>query len=127
MAFHWIEVVWSKANQHRGCRFDWAARKLHKRLIQLGASEVYPLGEADEQHPEGLVTSRSKMSVSRADEQLVWKDCSYRGPWVSANTCWIDTRFFLANIRYQMMSDFLQNGCWDFRKTIRPRNNRRPI
>jgi hypothetical protein len=36
-------------------RFNWAARKLHKRLEQLGAKEVYPRGEADEQHEEGLV------------------------------------------------------------------------
>ena len=34
-------------------RFNWAARKIHKRLIQLGASEAYPRGEADEQHDEG--------------------------------------------------------------------------
>lgn len=34
-------------------RFNWAARKLHKRLLQLGAKEAYPRGEADEQHDEG--------------------------------------------------------------------------
>lgn len=34
-------------------RFNWAARKIHKRLTQLGASEAYPRGEADEQHEEG--------------------------------------------------------------------------
>lgn len=34
-------------------RFNWAARKLHKRLLQLGANEFYPRGEADEQHEEG--------------------------------------------------------------------------
>lgn len=34
-------------------RFNWAARKLHKRLSQLGANEIYPGGEADQQHPEG--------------------------------------------------------------------------
>ncbi len=34
-------------------RFNWAARKLHKRLAQLGAREIYFRGEADEQHPEG--------------------------------------------------------------------------
>jgi hypothetical protein len=28
---------------------------LHKRLEQLGAKEIYPRGEGDEQHPEGLV------------------------------------------------------------------------
>ncbi|KAL8792487.1 MAG: hypothetical protein Q9195_004943 [Heterodermia aff. obscurata] len=35
-------------------KFNWAARKLHKRLSQLGAYEFYPRGEADEQHDEGL-------------------------------------------------------------------------
>ncbi|KAE8149981.1 hypothetical protein BDV25DRAFT_129915 [Aspergillus avenaceus] len=35
-------------------KFNWAARKLCKRLQQLGADEVYPSGEADQQHPEGL-------------------------------------------------------------------------
>ncbi|RAH77347.1 hypothetical protein BO86DRAFT_422430 [Aspergillus japonicus CBS 114.51] len=35
-------------------KFNWAARKLHKRLLQLGAEEIHPCGEADQQHPEGL-------------------------------------------------------------------------
>ncbi|KAG0650184.1 NADPH-dependent FMN and FAD-containing oxidoreductase [Hyphodiscus hymeniophilus] len=35
-------------------KFNWAARKLHKRLEQLGANEIYPRGEADEQHEEGI-------------------------------------------------------------------------
>ncbi|KAK3167593.1 hypothetical protein OEA41_010720 [Lepraria neglecta] len=35
-------------------KFNWAARKLHKRLVQLGANEIYPRGEADQQHDEGL-------------------------------------------------------------------------
>ncbi|KAG9234520.1 hypothetical protein BJ875DRAFT_441185 [Amylocarpus encephaloides] len=35
-------------------QFNWAARKLHKRLEQLGAQEIYPRGEADEQHDEGI-------------------------------------------------------------------------
>ncbi|OJD18209.1 hypothetical protein AJ78_01767 [Emergomyces pasteurianus Ep9510] len=35
-------------------KFNWASRKLYKRLLQLGAYELYPCGEADEQHPEGL-------------------------------------------------------------------------
>ncbi|KAI9781129.1 MAG: NAPDH-dependent diflavin reductase [Candelina submexicana] len=34
-------------------KFNWAVRKLHKRLAQLGAREIYSRGEADEQHPEG--------------------------------------------------------------------------
>ncbi|CAD6570080.1 MAG: NAPDH-dependent diflavin reductase [Alectoria sarmentosa] len=38
-------------------KFNWAARKLHKRLVQLGANEAYPRGEADEQHGEGLDAS----------------------------------------------------------------------
>ncbi|KAJ5317851.1 hypothetical protein PENANT_c004G08132 [Penicillium antarcticum] len=35
-------------------KFNWAIRKLYKRLLQLGANEIYPTGEADQQHPEGL-------------------------------------------------------------------------
>ncbi|KAM5456272.1 NAPDH-dependent diflavin reductase [Microsporum audouinii] len=35
-------------------KFNWASRKLYRRLLQLGADELYPRGEADEQHPEGL-------------------------------------------------------------------------
>ncbi|KAJ5381716.1 uncharacterized protein N7496_004144 [Penicillium cataractarum] len=34
-------------------KFNWAARKLYKRLLQLGANDIYPTGEADQQHPEG--------------------------------------------------------------------------
>ncbi|KAJ3954039.1 NAPDH-dependent diflavin reductase [Colletotrichum tropicale] len=34
-------------------KFNWAARKLHKRLEQLGAQEFYPRGEADEQDSDG--------------------------------------------------------------------------
>ena len=36
-------------------RFNWAARKLYKRLFQLGANEIYPCGEADQRHDEGFV------------------------------------------------------------------------
>ncbi|PQE03567.1 hypothetical protein CJF31_00010151 [Rutstroemia sp. NJR-2017a BVV2] len=35
-------------------KFNFAARKLHKRLEQLGANEIYPRGEADEQHEDGI-------------------------------------------------------------------------
>ncbi|OJI99047.1 hypothetical protein ASPVEDRAFT_186951 [Aspergillus versicolor CBS 583.65] len=34
-------------------KFNWAARKLYKRLLQLGADEIHSGGEADQQHPEG--------------------------------------------------------------------------
>ncbi|KAI4173587.1 MAG: hypothetical protein LQ346_008399 [Caloplaca aetnensis] len=34
-------------------QFNWAVRKLHKRLLQLGACELHSRGEADEQHEEG--------------------------------------------------------------------------
>ncbi|KAI6247973.1 NADPH-dependent diflavin oxidoreductase 1 [Erysiphe necator] len=34
-------------------QFNYSARKLHKRLLQLGAKELFPAGEADERHPEG--------------------------------------------------------------------------
>ncbi|KAI0171773.1 riboflavin synthase domain-like protein [Hypoxylon sp. FL1284] len=35
-------------------KFNWAVRKLHKRLEQLGATEFYPRGEADERHEDGI-------------------------------------------------------------------------
>ncbi|KAJ5104467.1 Oxidoreductase FAD/NAD(P)-binding [Penicillium alfredii] len=35
-------------------KFNWAIRKLYKRLLQLGANDIYPTGEADQQHPEEL-------------------------------------------------------------------------
>ncbi|KAJ6155638.1 hypothetical protein N7470_006204 [Penicillium chermesinum] len=38
-------------------KFNWAVRKLHKRLIQLGGNEIYPTGEADQQHPEGIAST----------------------------------------------------------------------
>lgn len=43
-------------------RFNWAARKVHKRLQQLGANEFYARGEGDEQHDEGLVTKTFRSS-----------------------------------------------------------------
>jgi sulfite reductase alpha subunit-like flavoprotein len=46
-------------------RFNVSARKLHKRLNQLGAKEVYPRGEADEQHDEGFVISRIIFLIHR--------------------------------------------------------------
>lgn len=40
----------------RNChRFNWAVRKLQKRLLQLGAAEVYASGEGDERHDHGYV------------------------------------------------------------------------
>ncbi|ROT39449.1 riboflavin synthase domain-like protein [Sodiomyces alkalinus F11] len=35
-------------------RFNWAVRKLHKRLGQLGAEEFYSRGEGDEQDDDGI-------------------------------------------------------------------------
>ncbi|KAI1351488.1 hypothetical protein F5Y01DRAFT_120789 [Xylaria sp. FL0043] len=35
-------------------QYNWAARKLHKRLEQLGAIEFLPRGEADERHEDGI-------------------------------------------------------------------------
>ncbi|KAI8633431.1 riboflavin synthase domain-like protein [Xylariaceae sp. FL1651] len=35
-------------------QYNWAARKLHKRLGQLGAVEFVPRGEADERHEDGI-------------------------------------------------------------------------
>ncbi|KAI0014472.1 riboflavin synthase domain-like protein [Xylariaceae sp. FL0662B] len=35
-------------------KYNWAVRKLHKRLEQLGAIEFFPRGEADERHDDGI-------------------------------------------------------------------------
>ncbi|KAK6853409.1 hypothetical protein PG995_010221 [Apiospora arundinis] len=35
-------------------QYNWAAKKLYVRLKQLGATEFYPRGEADERHDEGI-------------------------------------------------------------------------
>ncbi|KAI2620110.1 riboflavin synthase domain-like protein [Hypoxylon sp. NC1633] len=35
-------------------KYNWAVRKLHKRLEQLGATEFFPRGEADERHEDGI-------------------------------------------------------------------------
>ena len=34
-------------------RFNWAARKLKVRLLQLGATEFFKSAEADERHDNG--------------------------------------------------------------------------
>jgi hypothetical protein len=44
-------------------RYNWAARKLHKRLEQLGAVEFLPRGEADERHEDGLVSPLRSLRV----------------------------------------------------------------
>ncbi|KAG0144216.1 hypothetical protein CROQUDRAFT_660286 [Cronartium quercuum f. sp. fusiforme G11] len=38
-------------------KFNWAAKKLYRRLIQLGAIEFYSRGEADDQNPNGIDTT----------------------------------------------------------------------
>lgn len=50
-------------------RFNWAARKVHKRLLQLGADEAYPRGEADEQHDEGFTLQLREWQRVLADTQ----------------------------------------------------------
>ncbi|KAK6336125.1 NAPDH-dependent diflavin reductase [Orbilia brochopaga] len=35
-------------------KYNWAVKKLHKRLLQLGGQEFYIRGEGDEQHSEGV-------------------------------------------------------------------------
>ncbi|TVY57075.1 NADPH-dependent diflavin oxidoreductase [Lachnellula suecica] len=44
-------------------QYNFAARKLHKRLEQLGAKEFYSRGEADEQHEQGIDGSFLPWSV----------------------------------------------------------------
>lgn len=47
-------------------RYNWAARKLHKRLEQLGAIEFLPRGEADERHEDGYVVKPTPFTVEAA-------------------------------------------------------------
>ncbi|KAL2786595.1 hypothetical protein BJX66DRAFT_328481 [Aspergillus keveii] len=48
-----VQFTWFGLGDSSYPKFNWAARKLYKRLLQLGADEIYPGGEADHQHPEG--------------------------------------------------------------------------
>ncbi|KAL8732278.1 MAG: hypothetical protein Q9166_002850 [cf. Caloplaca sp. 2 TL-2023] len=52
-------------------KFNWAARKFHKRLLQLGAREFLPRGEADEQHEEGLDATWLPWSADLRKQVLV--------------------------------------------------------
>ncbi|OTB08214.1 hypothetical protein M426DRAFT_8021 [Hypoxylon sp. CI-4A] len=45
-------------------KYNWAVRKLHKRLAQLGATEFYPRGEADERHEDGIDGTFLSWSIS---------------------------------------------------------------
>lgn len=36
-------------------RFNWAAKRLQRRLLGLGGREICDRGEADDQHPRGYV------------------------------------------------------------------------
>ncbi|KAI4181091.1 MAG: hypothetical protein LQ348_005086 [Seirophora lacunosa] len=52
-------------------QFNWAARKLHKRLLQLGAQEFHHRGEADEQHEEGSGASWDPWAASLRQQTLI--------------------------------------------------------
>lgn len=61
-------------------RFNWAARKLCKRLVQLGANETYLSGEADQQHPEGYVDSQLPYVYTRGiNDILGWREHLFLG------------------------------------------------
>ncbi|KAI8958688.1 riboflavin synthase domain-like protein [Daldinia sp. FL1419] len=45
-------------------KYNFAARKLHKRLEQLGATEFFPRGEADERHQDGIDGTFLPWSIS---------------------------------------------------------------
>lgn len=62
-------------------RFNWAIRKLYKRLLQLGANEIYPTGEADQQHPEGLVITcaANAMIATNFALRADWREPSFHG------------------------------------------------
>ena len=48
-------------------RFNWAVKKLHKRLLQLGAQEFYIRGEGDVQHEEGYVYFNTLINSMTSD------------------------------------------------------------
>ncbi|KAL4747106.1 hypothetical protein BDW72DRAFT_206759 [Aspergillus terricola var. indicus] len=48
-----VRFTWFGLGDSSYPKFNWAARKLYKRLLQLGADEIHPGGEADHQHPSG--------------------------------------------------------------------------
>lgn len=87
-------------------RFNWAARKLHKRLEQLGAKEVYPRGEGDEQHEEGLVALVALRYLKRlhyANGSKVLTGPFYRGLQIYGGIYYLVTPSRLANQRFQRM------------------------
>ncbi|KAL5342899.1 hypothetical protein BJX70DRAFT_355164 [Aspergillus crustosus] len=49
-----VHFTWFGLGDSSYPKFNWAARKLYKRLLQLGAEEIFSGGEADHQHSEGL-------------------------------------------------------------------------
>ncbi|OJJ64928.1 hypothetical protein ASPSYDRAFT_54318 [Aspergillus sydowii CBS 593.65] len=48
-----VSFTWFGLGDSSYPKFNWAARKLYRRLLQLGADEIHSGGEADQQHPEG--------------------------------------------------------------------------
>ncbi|KAF8678754.1 Anamorsin -like protein 2 [Rhizoctonia solani] len=42
-------------------RFNWAAKRLQRRLLSLGGYELCERGDADDQHPQGYVSSSPSM------------------------------------------------------------------
>ena len=44
-------------------RFCWPAKRLNRRLISLGATEIFPRGEGDDQHPLGYEKAISTIKV----------------------------------------------------------------
>lgn len=45
-------------------RFNFPAKKLHKRLLQLGATPILPRGDADDQHPHGFVCAVVPLTIA---------------------------------------------------------------
>ena len=46
-------------------KFCWPAKKLSRRLLGLGATQICPRGEGDDQHHFGFVLTREKFPVGR--------------------------------------------------------------
>lgn len=80
-------------------RFNWAAKKLQRRLLSLGALELIPRGDADDQDFYGWVLFFHKLLGCFANTRIVWQYrkrvwplaiASFRSP--ELDICWPGAR-----------------------------------
>lgn len=56
-------------------KFNFVAKKLYKRLLQLGAKEYFPHAYADEQHPMGIEGTSIKWVEGLFDKLMIEFPC----------------------------------------------------